>query len=276
MRKIHLLIIDPQNDFCDPNGSLFVPGANEDMTRLASMVNRLSDKIDDIHVTLDSHHTVDIAHPIFWTNSNGQRPNPFTIITAQDIIDGTWTTRHPAFNKRAKEYIEQLEAAGRYPLCIWPPHCRIGTKGHAIFPDLSDALLGWEEDNFAKVNFVTKGSNIFVEHYSAFQAEVPDPSDETTQPNMALIDMLQEADLILITGEALSHCVANTIRDIANNFGEENIKKFVLLTDTCSNVPSFEQLGEDFISEMSTRGMQVKTSEEFLANIPSDSEPVPA
>ena len=45
--KIHLLVIDPQNDFCDPNGSLFVPGADEDIKRLAEMVHRLKDKLDD-------------------------------------------------------------------------------------------------------------------------------------------------------------------------------------------------------------------------------------
>jgi nicotinamidase-related amidase len=271
MKKIHLLIIDGQNDFCslDPKGSLFVPGANEDMDRLATMLDRLGDKIDDIHVTLDSHHSVDIAHPIFWADTHGNQPDPFTIISLQDIKDGTWTTRNPSYRKRVTEYLVQLEANNKYPLCIWPPHCRIGTWGHSIYPVLSDALIKWEEDNFAKVNFVTKGSNIFVEHYSAFQAEVPDPSDETTQPNTDLVQILQEADVILITGEALSHCVANTIRDIANNFGEDNIKKFVLLEDTCSNVPTFESFGDDFIKEMTGRGMQVDTSVAFLATSPA-------
>ena len=59
--NIQLLIIDPQNDFCDPKGSLFVPGADGDMTRLATMIDRISPKLADIHVTLDSHHLVDIA-----------------------------------------------------------------------------------------------------------------------------------------------------------------------------------------------------------------------
>ena len=39
--KIRLLIIDPQNDFCDgpSNGSLPVSGAYDDMTRLAGMID---------------------------------------------------------------------------------------------------------------------------------------------------------------------------------------------------------------------------------------------
>jgi len=59
--------------------------------------------------------------------------------------------------------------------------------------------------------------------------------------------------------------VANTIRDIANSFGDENIKKFVLLKDTCSNVPTFEKMGEEFVTEMTDRGMQMSTSTDFLA-----------
>lgn len=31
--KVHLLVIDPQKDFCNPNGSLFVTGADKDMDR---------------------------------------------------------------------------------------------------------------------------------------------------------------------------------------------------------------------------------------------------
>ncbi len=41
---LRILIIDPQNDFCDKNGALFVPGADDDMIRLAGMIRRLKDK----------------------------------------------------------------------------------------------------------------------------------------------------------------------------------------------------------------------------------------
>lgn len=39
MQKIHLLIIDPQNDFCSPDGSLYVHGAEQDMQRLADFID---------------------------------------------------------------------------------------------------------------------------------------------------------------------------------------------------------------------------------------------
>jgi len=127
-----------------------------------------------------------------------------------------------------------------------------------------EALCQWEHNRFAMVDYVTKGSNLWTEHYSAVQADVPDPTDESTQLNMRLIKTLQEADIIGLSGEALSHCLANSVTDIANNFGDENIKKLVLLEDTASPVEGFEHLAEDFVQKMTKRGMQVTTSDQFL------------
>jgi len=263
--KTHLLIIDPQNDFCDPKGALWVQGAEDDVVRLANMIERLSGKIDDIHVTLDSHRLIDVAHPIFWVDSKGNHPDPFTIISEDDVTAGVWTTTNPSWRSRAVDYVKALTANARYPLCIWPPHCMIGTVGHAVVPVLSDALIKWQADRFAVVDFVTKGSNIFTEHYSALMADVVDPSDPTTSINTQLLDVLQDADEILISGEALSHCVANTIRDTISSFGDEHAKKFTLLEDTCSNVAGFENLGDDFVKDMRAKGMQVTTSVDYLA-----------
>lgn len=288
--RIELLIIDPQNDFCWPGidvkqfveidllekffpaevirpGSLLVPGANEDMERLADMINRIGGKLFDIHVTLDTHHFIDIAHPVFWIDSQGGHPDPFTIITTDDVLkDGSWRTTNPAMQSRAEEYVKQLADNKRYPLCIWPPHCLVGSWGYGVFPRLYKELLKWEE-SFAMVDFVTKGSNFWTEHYSAVQADVPDPEDPDTQLNLkegGLIDTLQKADMILLAGEARSHCLANTVRDIADNFGEANIEKMHLLEDATSDVPGFELLGGDFVSEMEKRGMKLTTTVDFL------------
>jgi nicotinamidase/pyrazinamidase len=261
---IHLVVIDPQNDFCDPKGSLYVTGADADMDRLADMVHRIHGKLDDIHVTLDSHRKVDIAHPIWWKDSSGARPNPFTIITAADVADGKWTTYMPSFHKRSLEYLRELEASGRYPHCIWPPHCLIGSWGHNIYQPFYDALQVWE-DSFATVDYVTKGSNIYTEHFSAVTAEVPDPEDPTTQMNTAFVQTLENADIILLAGEALSHCVANTLRDTANAFSNPKyIEKVHLLVDASSSVPGFEHLGEAFVKEFTAKGMKTTTTVDFL------------
>lgn len=264
MRNIQVLLIDPQVDFIDPDiGTLVVPGAKEDSEKLAGFLQKMQDKFTDIHVTLDSHRTFHVAHGIMWINSKGENPNPFSIINIDDVKSGVWGPVNPAWTAKLMEYLEKLTSNGRYPLCIWPQHCKIGTPGHAIYKCVYDALQDWEMKRIADVDYVTKGSNIFTEHYSAVQADVPDPSDPGTQLNTQLIDILQTADDIYISGQAKSHCVANTITDIADNFGEDNIKKFILLEDTCSNVSGFEQLGDDFVKNMVARGMKVAQTTDF-------------
>lgn len=289
--KIHLLVIDPQMDFCSPvipheavdgtmetdaqgrtsmrfvyrPGALLVPGADKDMERLAAMVERIGNKIDQIHVTMDSHGEQHIAHPVFWVNSKGEHPNPFTLITKDDVTNGVWTTTNPAIRQKATEYVSKLATNGRYVLCIWPPHCITGTPGWSVMPCLSKVINKWAYNRCKKIDFVTKGSNPFTEHYSAVMADVPDSSDPTTMLNTDLITYLSAADKILVAGEARSHCVASTLTDIANNFGEENIKKFVLLQDAMSDVPGFEKLGKDFLANITKRGAEVSDTKSFLA-----------
>lgn len=284
-KRIDLLIIDPQNDFCnekvvDSGGNvieqaaLYVAGAEGDMTRLAKMIDRIGHKLRDIHVTLDSHRLVDISHPIFWSDDKGNHPTPFTIITRDDIRKGTWKATYPGHQRIASNYVSQLEQNKRYPLCIWPPHCLIGYWGHNYFPAIGKALLKWEEENFANVDVVTKGSNPYTEHYSGVKADVPDQTDPGTQINTKLITTLEEADTILLAGEARSHCLANTVRDIANSFDvdgkSEYIKKMVLLIDATSDVAdlpgetTYKDIGDAFVSDMKAKGMEISTTEEFL------------
>jgi nicotinamidase/pyrazinamidase len=295
-QKIHLLVIDPQNDFCDippalqpfdplvlamrearglpllnDNGevqrlapALPVPGAHNDMLRLAAMIDRLGDKLYDIHVTMDSHNPVDIAHPSWWRNAKGDTPAPFTLISAADVRNGVWLSRNPKLQAYSLKYVESLEANGRYVLIIWPEHCLIGSWGHNVHASVAKSLNDWARRRLEVVNYVTKGSNALTEHYSAVQAEVPDSNDPSTMLNSRLIKTLGEADIILIAGEALSHCVASTVRDIADNFGEENIKKMILLTDCASSVQGFENLGTQFVEDMKRRGMQTALSTDFL------------
>ena len=259
------LIIDPQEDFCNPQtGTLYVPGADQDVVRIARMLTRIGAKIDALHVTLDSHHTLDIAHPIWWQDANGGHPAPFTIIGAEDVTTGRWTTTRPDALTRSRAYVEHLERNGRYPLCIWPYHCLIGTPGNAVSSPLAQALADWERGNLRSVDYVVKGSNIWTEHYSAIRADVPDPADPGTQVNDHLLDSLESADLAFVAGEAGSHCVANTVRDIADTRGDALLRKMTLLIDAVSPVSGFETLQTAFVDEMTRRGMQTATTDSFL------------
>lgn len=294
--NIQLVVVDPQNDFVKatgPNGrkgTLVVPGAEADMQRLATMITRIGPKLDAIHVTLDSHQTIGIERPEWWKrSSDGALPAPFTSlgihpdgkrIVRIDFSTGApvateeeYTTRKLDFlhkggvtGKGSFGYLQALAANSRYPHVVWTEHCIVGTWGWSIVEEVSDALIGWERANFERVNYVVKGNNPFTEHFSGVKAEVPDPTDPSTQINTNLIQTLETADLILLTGEALSHCVANTGRDIVSAFSDPKyVAKLVLLEDTTSNVGGFEWLGKGFLDDMRAKGMRVETSTSILS-----------
>lgn len=275
--KLHVVCIDDQNDFTDPNGSLFVKGGDQNVRRAAKLIERLRDKITDIHVTMDSHRKVDISHPLWWVDDHGNKPGPITGVTLDDkgvfhfhdFIKNTKTTgrtRALSARDRTMKYIRALAANGRYPHTIWPEHCLIGDEGHNLNPVLAAAIHEWEEKRYAMTNIVTKGSNPWTEHFSAVKAEVPDPEDPSTQINRSLIETLEQADIVLWVGEALSHCLANTFRDTVANFSDPSfIKKMWLATDATSSVPGFEKYGDDFIAEMTAKGMNKTTTVDFLA-----------
>lgn len=289
--KNHLLIIDPQVDFCQParpaladamkaanngveteeisnirkGGALCVPGADADSARLAAFIRSKGRSLDRIHLTLDSHHEIDVGHSPFWSNSKGEHPGPFVSISNEDITKGVWFPTDRSLLQRMKDYTMALETNKRYPLLVWPTHCIIGTWGYQVMPNIARALSEWNVARFRNVNVVTKGSNPYTEHYSALQADVPDPTDITTGMNTDLLDALSVADKILIAGQALSHCVRFTIMDIAAQFGDEATRKFVLLRDCTSSVPGFEAKGEEFVNWMRSKGCLVTTSTQMFA-----------
>ena len=79
-----------------------------------------------------------------------------------------------------------------------------------------------------------------------------------------LRNALMEADEILLAGEAGSHCLANTGRDIADAFGDDSyVEKITLLEDATSPVAGFENFQSNFISEMVARGMKMSKTTDF-------------
>lgn len=276
MLNVHVVCIDDQEDFVNPNGTLFVKGGDQNVRRGAKMINRLRDKITDITITLDSHRKVDISHPMWYLDEFGNKPLPITGVSLdkdESMVLTHWPTgkvskgrtRAPGARKRTVEYLKALAATGRYPHTIWPEHCLIGDEGHNLSPVLSAAIHDWEERRYAMANVVTKGSNPWTEHFSAVKAEVPDPEDPSTQVNKHFVEIIENADLVVWLGEALSHCLANTFRDTVANFSDPAyIKKMYLCTDATSSVPGFEKLGDDFIREMKAKGMNLTTTTDFL------------
>mmetsp|Transcript_802 Transcript_802/g.1233 ORF Transcript_802/g.1233 Transcript_802/m.1233 type:complete len:294 (+) Transcript_802:47-928(+) len=284
-----LLLIDVQKDF-HPGGSLAIPTANEDAVRLVELIKTNQSNIDRIVATMDSHHKLHIAHPGFWVDGETKttHPPPFTIISHDDVVKKKWVPRaklslsleedltlfevedvtFQVMNKDgdfslyeyAKEYTHRLEEKGRFQLCIWPEHCLIGTDGHAIVDNVRKALDDWSVATGGSVEFVAKGQNLLTESYSALSAEVP--VNETTSFDKKVMNSLLKSKELLVAGQAMSHCVNYTLRDIVENWPKERLSEITLLTDCASAVPGFEGAAEEFQKDMKEAGISLLPSSE--------------
>ncbi|AVS73284.1 cysteine hydrolase [Paracidovorax cattleyae] len=282
--SLHLLAIDPQNDFCDlpadwcpadpASGaqtapSLPVTGAHADMQRLASFVRRTAGRMEAVTVTLDSHQRYDVAHPLFWQAREGGEVRPFTPITAAQVHDGVFLPRDTDALPRVLAYLDALEAQGRYTLMVWPVHCEIGSWGHGVHADVLAACAQWQAVRGRAVQAVFKGMNPWTEHYSAIEAEVPDPQDPATALNVPLLQRLGAADCLVIAGEASSHCVRATTEHIVQHLPRLQPgwtpERVVLLTDCMSPVPGFESQHRAFLDAMHAQGVRLAVSEDFPA-----------
>lgn len=266
-----LLIVDPQNDFCDiPDAALPVSGADADMHRLASFVRSTGERFSSIVITLDSHPTVAIERTSFWATGKGEPVLPFTPVLAADVVAGRFAPRNPRLTDEVLAYLRALEGAGRYQLMIWPIHCVVGTWGHNIHVELAARIAEWETATQRVAMKVLKGSNPLTEQYSAVRAEVPRPDDPSTQTNELLIAAVRPGDgLLVVAGEASSHCVRATMLDLIETMTPRERGQVVLLRDCMSPVSGFEQAADRFFTDAQGLGVQITTSTAAAALIRS-------
>lgn len=128
------------------------------------------------------------------------------------------------------KYLAALQRGQRFEHTIWPQHCIIGSLGHNVVGVLNAALQDWTRYTGKDVFYVMKGQNCRTEMYSALEAEVEDPTDSNTALNSKLLEMLRLCDKVVVAGEALSHCVNFTMRDIVKHWHHSK-SRLVLLKD---------------------------------------------
>lgn len=244
-----LLIIDMQYDFCNPKGALYVPGSEDDVKRVCHFISQNHESIDHIALSQDQHQVMDISHPKFWVNKEGIHPEPFTQISFADVLQGLW--KPILEEEKAQGYIEKLEQQGEYPHVIWPEHCIMGTKGSEIVIELMESIENWAANN-KQFTLIKKGANPLTEHFGALRANIP--IDVDTNTNKELVETFKKYDHIYIAGEAQSHCVANTIKQMLEIEGLA--QKMIILEDCMSNVPGFEHIAHDIYLNAKDAGVK--------------------
>jgi nicotinamidase-related amidase len=255
--KIQLLVIDVQKDFCFPDGTLYVGGrsgrgAVEDSDRIARFVYANLGVLTDITCTMDTHFPFQIFFPSFWLDAADKPLTAHTVITAADIRSGkvrpnpavAWWLCNGNYNWLCEQvafYCSELEKAGKYTLYLWPPHCLLGSDGHALAGVIQEARLFHSFARGAKSWVEVKGGNTLTENYSVLAPEVLMRHDRQplAQRNTQFIKTLLDADAVVIAGQAASHCVKSSIEDLLREIrtkDEKLARKVYILKDCMSAV----------------------------------------
>jgi len=287
--KVALIVIDVQNTFCIPGFELFVAGrsgngAVDDNRRLCEFIYRNLACITHITATLDTHTAMQIFHPIFLVDEQGQNPAPLTLISYEDILQGRWKFNPaiaaslnitPDFGQQhLLHYAGELKARQKYDLTVWPYHAMLGSVGHALAPAVEEAIFFHTIARASQTDFQIKGDNPLTEHYSAIDPEVLDgPAGQPiAEENHRFIQELEAFDAVLIAGQAKSHCVAWTINDLLNDLlihNERLVEKVFLLEDCTSpvvvpGVVDYTEQADAAFRQFAAAGMHIVRSTEPL------------
>lgn len=235
--KCLLLSIDNQFDFHE-GGPLGVPGSTEDTERLIRFIYNNINHISCIMSSADAHILQQIFFPCWWINANGEHPDPFTVITYEDVIEKRWSPAIGDFNKSLK-YLKGLEEINAAKLCIWFYHCIIGTHGAAIETQLSKMINFHSAARKVYNPLIFKGNDPYSEMYGIIKPE----HNPNNFLNMPFLTAIEKHDIILFAGQAASHCFLKSIQQIIDYFSVANpkvIKKLIILEDCTSPIIGYE------------------------------------
>jgi len=283
-----LMAIDCQNTFCLPSGDLYVAGAEEDTNRLCEFIYRNLGTITNIAPTMDTHTAMQIFHSVFWIDDNGNNPEPgVTVMTVDDVESGRWKVNpavaqsiaggnYVGLQRHALHYVRKLSEDGKYALLIWPYHAMLGGVGHALVGSIEEAMFFHAVARNSQTRFEIKGGNPLTENYSVLRPEVLEGHDGKPigQKNTAFIKRLLDYDIVVIAGQAKSHCVAWTIQDLLDEINTKDpalTKKVYLLEDCTSpviipGVIDFTDQANEAFQKFSDAGMHVVKSTDPIIN----------
>ena len=295
--RVCLLVVDVQNTFCIPDFELFVAGRSgtggvDDSRRLCEFIYRNLGTITQIFPSLDTHHAMQIFHAIWLVDEEGNHPEPYTLISPEDVEAGRWRVNEAVAEalgigadyaaRHLVHYTGQLAAGGKYDLTIWPYHAMLGGIGHALVSAVEEAVFFHRVARFSRPEFQVKGNNPLTEHYSVFGPEVTEGPDGDSLGEMAsdLMDKLLTFDAVVVAGEAKSHCLAWTIDDLLENedVRERRLAERTYLLEDCTSpvvvpgVVDYTDEADAAFERYAAAGMHVVRSTEPIESWPGLAE----
>jgi nicotinamidase-related amidase len=259
----------------------------EDTRRAIEWLYRNLTTVTTLFLTLDSHSTHQIFHPAAWVDGEGRPPAPFTVISSRDVRERRFVpvladSRIPDMRAACIEYCERLEGSGRHALTIWPYHAFLGGASHALVPALMEAVLFHSLVRRADPVFEIKGRASLTESYSALSPEVRSLQGHALGGfNHSLYDAVMSHDRVYVFGQAKSHCVLETLRDLRQECERRDprlLERLYVLEDAMSPVTpppldplpealDFPRVAERALDEFRRAGMHVVRTSEPIASL---------
>ncbi|KAF3764283.1 Isochorismatase hydrolase [Cryphonectria parasitica EP155] len=171
-----LVIVDLQEDFCPPHGSLAVTEGRD----IAGPVNELlAQPSFAIRIATQDWHPEN--HISFATNHPGKKPftDTATVINPHNPVE-------------------------KYETRLWPVHCIQGSKGAELVPELDTSKVD---------KVIRKGQDARVEMYSAFYD--PFKSPRVSDSGLVGILKEKGVTHVYVVGLAYDYCVKSTAVDAA-------------------------------------------------------------
>ncbi len=190
-----------------------------------------------------------VFHPVWLVDDEGNHPAPYTLVSAEDVESGRWRLNpeapeslgiDPGYAARELAfYTRRLAEGGKYQLTIWPYHALLGGIGHALVSAVEEAFFFHGIARGSQPDFQVKGEHPLTEHYSMLGPEVTDGPDgePLAGKNTALVERLLEFDAVIVAGQAKSHCVAWTIDDLleGDDARVHSLAERVYLLEDCTS-----------------------------------------
>lgn len=171
--KSALIVVDMQEDFCEPNGTLAVKDGRE----VAKIINSLLDQDFAVKVATRDWHPQD--HISFASNHPGTSP---------------FTSEHTILNPQNKEENQTT--------LLWPDHCVQDTLGAELIPELHSNKIS---------RIISKGTNNQAESYSGFGPPFRSPKIGMTELDDVL--KTAGVSQVYVVGLAYDYCVKHTAID---------------------------------------------------------------
>ena len=282
-QSVLLIGIDWQNDFVipdasavpagEPYGSLSVPGAKDDIERWTRFIYDNFEKITRIMLSVDTHYPNQIFHRMMWRDKTGAPVAPYTLITPADLSSGKF--RFVGGNpKKAMDCVNSLERAGKGGVYIWPDHCVAGTPGWNLETQLMQMVTFHSAARNVDPIFAFKGTDRYSEMYGILEPEY-NPNGIVTKVILDAIASFDPStgdlndmkwDKIIIGGEAGSHCLLESTKQILKRFNghPEVIQRIYVLEDCTSPVAGFEQQMKDAFDDFKRQGANIVASTDLI------------